>query len=144
MAYVCMHLNFLFTHSNSLGSTTLGASLVAYVCVAFEPRSTQLSFFRVYSSWSIISDLCVFAFEPRNTPLRLSRVYNSWSIISSLCVFTIKPRSTPLSLSRVYSSWSIINGLCVFACKPRNMQLVFFAWLVANGWGWEECETIKV
>jgi hypothetical protein len=126
-------LNLGVPHWTSLGSPTLRASLMAYVCVAFEPKSTQLNLSEVCSSWSIINDLCVFAFEPRSTPLKLSRVCNSYNIINSLCVFTIKPRSTPLNMFKVYSSWSIISGLCVLACKPRSMQSVFFTRLIANG-----------
>jgi hypothetical protein len=152
------------TQLNLSRVTTLGTSLVTYVCLHLNLgvhnwASLGFSLGPIGLGASSMSYVCVhlslgvpnwtplgfgalgaslmayvYAFEPRSTQLSLYGVCNSWSIINNLCVCAFEPRNTQLNFFRVYSSFNINNGLCVYAFEPRNTQLNLYGVCCFGTW----------
>lgn len=109
----------------------------------FEPRNTPIEpLYVLQLSGHHSSGLCVFAIVPKSTQLTLYRVYSYWSIISGLCVLAFEHMSTQLNFSRVSNSWNIINMLCVFAFD--RLYMINCKWLgIRRVWDHENLKGIK-
>jgi hypothetical protein len=120
------------TQLNLSRVTTLGTSLVTYVCLHLNLgvhnwASLGFSLGPIGLGASSMSYVCVHLSlgVPNWTPLGFGALGALGASLMAY-VYAFEPRSTQLSLYGVCNSWSIINNLCVCAFEPRNTQLNFF------------------